>query len=66
MFYKTYMSRSEKDVISVDIDFCRHLLEWDRHVAHRHEEIREVRARKIEEAQRVIVIIEAAMDGRGV
>ena len=65
MCYNTYRSGSEEDVTSLD-NLCRDLYEWDRNVAQRHEDLREMKARKVEEeAQSANVIREAAASSRG-
>ena len=65
MCYNAYRSGSEEDVISLD-NLCPNLYEWGGDVAQRHQEFREMKARKVEEeAQSANVAIEAAMSCRG-
>ena len=63
--HNTYRSGSE-DVMPLD-NLCRDVYEWDSDVARRHADLREMKARKVEEeAQSANVIREAAMSSRGV
>lgn len=65
MFHNTYRSGSETHVTSFH-NLRRDLFEQDRDVAQKHEEMREVKARKVEEeAQSANVVREAVMAGRG-
>ena len=47
-------------------NLCRDVYEWDSDVARRHADLREMKARKVEEAQSANVTREAAMSSRGV